>query len=393
MYLKDILVAARPDQSLQIYKALLKSRLSFHYITFKVVPSWVKKIVTYNTLVPVYENASFVIWGTFKHLAIRKYHWGFTRNWSDRHILDGKVKRKLNNTQFKIIHIWPENCGISKNVYKKSRAGFVIADIHMAHPAVVYDEMKPIYAKYGIDAQSTSLYKKIEDQKGYVDEVDNILVPTSYVAETYKTLFPNKNYYVVPYGISFRIDYVKTKRAEIKEFVYVGAISLEKGCDLLLDYYSAHPNLNIHLFGSVLAEQSFIFDKYRKYSNIIFHGRVPKSQLKYYIKQYDVGIYLSRFDAYSLAVGELIGSRLPVIVSDKTGQADDVIKFGFGIVSKLDTESINSAIETIQCKTKYYAFQDNIEEYIRKGSKDYGQMMIEFYNDVLEDNATKYLVI
>lgn len=392
MQIKDILVVARPDQSLQIYNALRRSGLSFHYITFKVVPSWVKKIISYSKLVPIYDNASFVIWGTFKHLAIRKFNWRFAKSWSDRHILDSKAESKLSNTQFKVIHFWPENCGLSKKTFDKIKDAFVIADIHMAHPAVVYEEMKPVYKKFGIDSQTSSLYKKIEDQNGYVNEVENVLVPSSYVAETYKKLYPDKKYYVVPYGISCCKDYVKLRRSSIKEFVYAGAISLEKGCDLLLDYFASHPNLNIHLYGNVLAEQSFIFNKYTNHDNIKFHGHVAKSQLQKVLKDYDVGIHLSRFDAYSLAVGEIIGAGLPVIVSDKTGNADDVVRYGFGFVTKLDEKSVSEAIDQICSISKHKQFQDNIEVYIQQGAKDYGQMMIDFYHDAIDNGAIKYLL-
>jgi len=392
MKTKDVLVVARPDQSLKIYSALQRSDLSFHYITFKVVPAWIKKIVPYSKLVSISDNASYVLWGSFKHLAIRKFKWRFTKKWSDRRILNRKFEFSLTHAQFKVIHIWPENCSLSRKLKDKTSGAFVIADIHMAHPSIIYEEMKPVYLKFGIDPRSTSLYNKIEDQKGYVEDFNNVLVPSSYVAETYKKLFPDKKYFVVPYGISFCKDNIKSRRSSIKDFVYAGAISLEKGCDLLLDYFASHPNLNIHLYGNVLAEQSFIFDKYNNHDNIIFHGHVAKSQLQKALKHYDVGIHLSRFDAYSLAVGEIIGAGLPVIVSDKTGNADDVVRYGFGLVTKLDEKSVNEAIETICSISKYKQYQDNIEAYIQQGAKDYGQMMIEFYHDAICNGAIKYLL-
>lgn len=393
MKVKDILVAARPDQSLQIYRALLHSEFQFTYITFKVVPEWLKRVFSNRKIVGVEKNAKFVIWGTIKHLAIRKYSFKFARKWSDRTILDSKVLDELRNHTFKIIHLWPENCGVPSSTFRKSNNNcFVIADIHMANPPIVYNEMLPVYTKYGIKPESTSLYNKIDDQKGYIDHIDNVLVPSSYVAETYRSFYPEKKYFVVPYGITPMPGCFKHSNKRILNFVYAGAISLEKGCDLLLDYFKCHNDINIHLFGSVLSEQNFIFDSYKKYENIIFHGRVAKAELQNYLREYDAGIHLSRFDAYSLAVGELIGSGLPVIVSDKTGNADDILKYGFGLVTKLDLDSIESAVSTMRESNNYHNFQDNIFSYLQGNPKDYGHVMLDFYKDIMDGNLEKYQV-
>ena len=391
---KDVLVVARPDQSLQIYKALLESNFSFRYITFKVVPFWFKKFFRSKKLVPVAANASFVVLGTIKHLIMHKCKFKFVRKWSDRSILNEKALKTIRKCNFKIVHFWPDNCNLPSSVYETDCIKpFVIADIHMPHPLIVFNDMLQVYAKYKIDAKQTSLFKKIEIQKDYVDNVTNILVPSSYVADTYHELYPDKNYYVVPYGITCNKNFVPRKRHHIKDFVYVGTISLEKGCDLLLEYFANNPTLNIHLYGSILSEQNFIFARYKNFDNIFFHGRVSKSELQGHLNGYDVGIHLSRFDAYSLAVGELIGTGLPVLISDKTGNADDVLKYGFGIVTSLDYVSIQNNIRRIMDLSLYEEFQSNINAYIKSNSKDYGQMMLDFYLDVLENKHFKYKVL
>lgn len=383
---KEILLAARPDQSLQIYSALCKEqKFKFDYVTFKVVPPWLKKIINHPKLVCINKNASFVVWGTIKHLLIKKYKFKFAKKWSDKHILDKIVIKKIKRNDYKIIHFWPDNCGVNYSKYIKSNSScFIISDIHMPNPAVVYNEMLPIYKKYGIDPQNTSLYKEINIQKDYLKYSNNVLVPSSYVAETYKQQYPNKRYFIVPYGIRY-LKYNKKEITLIKDFVYIGTISLEKGADLLLDFFSNHSEFNLHIFGNIINEQKNIFEKYRNINNIYFHGHIAKSELQQTIKTYDVGIHLSRFDAYSLAVGEIIGSGLPVIVSDKTGNADDIIKNGFGIVTDLSKISIENSIKKITDLNEYRKYQNNIFSYTSNNPKDYGKLMIDFYNEILNN--------
>lgn len=384
---KDVLIAARPDQSLQIYEALENQhKISFNFITFKVIPRWINKRLKIKKLKGVGEHVSIAYWGTFKHLAKRRFHFGFAKNWSDSCILDGKIRRNLFSSHYKIIHFWPEHCGggvIQKYAIKHPEV-FIIADIHMPHPAVVFREMKSIYEKNGIDSTHSDLARLSEEQKDYVKGVDNILVPSSYVAETYKKLYPKKNYFVVPYGVRISNMYNKSYKDVVTNFVYVGIISLEKGCDLLFNSFINKPYLNLHIFGSFLASQQHIFVSYRSYPNIHFHGFVPKTEIQEKIKGLDVGIHLSRFDAYSLAVGEVIGTGLPVIVSDHTGNKEDVSKYGLGLVTSLDERSINEAIEKI-CKSGYYnSCVDNIDSFIHNKVSSYGDNMIDFYTEQIE---------
>ena len=249
----------------------------------------------------------------------------------------------------------------------------------MPLPSIVYEYMKPIYLKYGINPESTQLALIAKEQGNFIDKAKNILVPSSYVADTYKTMYQGKNYYIISYGISVSKIYEKQYRTKIKDFVYAGRISLEKGADLLLEYFSHHREYVIHLYGNVSNGQEFIFDKYKRFSNILFHGTVPKVELSQYLKNYHVGIHLSRFDAYSLAVGEMLGVGLPVIVSSNTGNKDDILKEKLGLVTQLTMHSIEKTIQTITNIDIYNQFIDNIDEFIHTKNISYGEKILDFY--------------
>lgn len=378
----DVLLVARPDHSMQIYNALLnQSNINFLFLSYKIFPQWLKKLLGIKKMTTVSRNAICSWKFTFLYLCKYKFCFSFSRNWDEKHVFDAPLKSIFKNRDIKIIHYWPE-CGdyeITKYV-KKHPGTIAFADIHMPHPKAVYDVMKPIYERHGINPESTILFMLVNIQNDLAQNATDILAPSSYVVDTYRQIYTDKRYHVVSFGITISPSYVKRQRMVIKEFVYAGRISLEKGSDLLLEYFEKHPELTIHLYGGIISGQETVFNKYKNISNILFHGPVPKVELQERMKDYDVGIHLSRFDAYSLAVGEMIGAGLPVIVSTFTGNASEIENNNWGIVTPLDMNKIDSAIKTI-CTPEYYnQCADSIDVYIREKHKSYGEKMIDFYS-------------
>ena len=381
----DVLLVARPDHSMQIYQALLKqNRISYIFLTYKVFPDWLNKLFHFKKMTTVSKNAICSWKLTFINLCRFKFKFHFAQKWDETTAFNRNLKSIFNNNDVKLIHYWPEYGDVEILKYANLHPGVrVFADIHMPHPVAVYETMKPIYQKYGIDPETTQLALMAKERCDFAGNVTDILVPSSYVADTYKTIYKEKNYHVVSYGITVSESYEKHSYEKITEFVYVGRISLEKGSDLLLEYFSTHPEYNIHLYGGIIDGQKQVFEPYKNYKNIIFHGFVPKVEIQKHIKHYHVGIHLSRFDAYSLAVGERIGCGLPVIVSDHTGNMDDVRNEQFGIVTSLDLQEIGEAIQTITKPDIYNLFQESINSYIIKNEKTYADNIIEFYKENL----------
>jgi len=386
---KDILIAARPDQSLQIYEALCdQQKLSFQFVSFKVIPKWLKTFLGNKKLTGVGRNATITYWGTFKHLAKRRFRFRFAKYWSDNDILVHKIKAILSRNHFKIIHFWPEHCGggFIEKYQNEHPEVLVLADIHMPHPEVVFRDMFPVYNKYEIDIKNCDLTRLCKEQKNYVTNINHIIVPSTYVADTYKEIYPNKVYHIVPYGIRISDKYKKTYKQDVTSFVYVGVIALEKGCDLLFDIFKNNQSLQLHVYGTILDGQKQVFESYASIPNIHFHGFIPKSEIQKAIRDFDAGIHLSRFDAYSLAVGEIIGCGLPVVVSDKTGNKEEIEKYGLGIVTPLSIDRIEEAISNI-CNTEFYnQCIDNIDAYLQHGESSYGECMMNFYEKHINSN-------
>lgn len=242
--------------------------------------------------------------------------------------------------------------------------------------------MKPVYEKFGIDPMSSEIYHHMQNTLETIENAPAIMAPSKYVVDTYKDYLPVKDYYIVGYGIQVAEDYKKRHKESIRRFVFAGgSITLEKGCDILCEYFKSHPEFELHLYGSTLESQRFIFAPYESMDNITFHGIVPKKLLQQEIKQYDVGIHLSRFDAYSLSVGEILGEGLPCVVSESTGNKDFIAQENVGIVCGLDDKDVDKAIMQMVNPIIYNQFVDNLDDYIVNRHSSYGDNMIQFFSE------------
>lgn len=154
---------------------------------------------------------------------------------------------------------------------------------------------------------------------------------------------------------------------------------------MLLNYFQTHTEYELTIIGSILESEANFFNKYKNIPNITFMGLVPNTEVPNIAAKCDIGIHLSRFDAYSLAVGEVIGSGLPVIVSSETGICSDVEKYEWGCVTKLDEESIENAIKKITNIDNYNSYVDNIDEYFNKNHSTYSQQIVALYESILKN--------
>lgn len=386
----DILLLARPDHSLNIYYSLSKQKeLSFHFLTFRVLNHfW--HFLKLNKVSYVGENVSILKLLTLRHILKYKFH-KFVNLDEAKYFMKG-VKHILNKTNPRIIHYWPSYCHNEIERYKKSHTDVItIADQYMPNPIFVMSYMKPVYERFGMKFDNTYLERYSQQILQHFKAADYIAVPSKFVEDTMKKTFPYHKYLRVPYGITKSKFYeFTTKTTQIKNFVYVGGISLEKGVDIILEYFSNNKDFELHLFGLIKESQSKIFAPYKTHKNIHFHGAVSKDQLQHAFCHMDVGIHPSRFDAYSLAVGEEIGAGLPVIVSENTGNLEDVKKYNWGIGFTLeDMSSLDSAVMEITDINRYNALRKSIHTYIIKEKLSYGEKMISCYKSILSDGLCK----
>ena len=145
-----------------------------------------------------------------------------------------------------------------------------------------------------------------------------------------------------------------------------------------------HPSYHIHLYGKQEELEKCMFAPYESYDNIHFHGSFPKDELQNEISKYDAGIHLSRYDAWSIAVGEIIGAGLPVVVSNQTGISELVAKEDFGEICELTIEDITNSITRLTTPERYNKCLVSIDDYIKSLPQSYGEKVVDFYRRFLD---------
>ena len=385
----DVLLVARPDHSLQIYNELAKTDIAFRYLTFKVFPSWFRIFVKNPKVICISKNVLSSKLMTIYNILFFKYHWTFLSKISEYGIFERFFRKKLSRIEPKLVHYWPKYCHKTIRSLKINNPEIrTMADIYMPNEQYVIDEMTPVLEPLGL----LENIEYVKNQKEIIEKVmsfeDDIIVPSEFVAETHRKYYPDKRFHVIPYGITVSPTFSRKpdlKTNSVFRFVYCGTISVEKGCDLACDIISKHIEYELHLYGVIKYNEQFIFEKYKRYSNIFFHGTVAKAELQNTITQYDAGIHLSRFDAYSLAVGEIIGAGLPVIVSDKTGICAEVKQNNVGIVTTLDVKAISAALKSMSKQEIYNKFIESNYQYVKLQKKSYAEKIVDFYRKMLNE--------
>lgn len=382
----DVLLIARPGRAQRIYESLLVSGLKFRFITFKLFPSWLKRISGSKKMQvkgPFTKN--LLLFTLYDYLRFKPYGKWLERM-SERPLFEYFLKKNIKKENARLIHYWPNYCYKYMAEYKRQHPNVItFADVYLPCEKFIVDEIAPKLESLGVGMNVEYIRKRAELLDELMSCEDNFICQSEYVARSYKKYYPNKNYYVINNGLSISPTYQSKALVEgnnrIKNFVYCGKVSVEKGCDLLLDWFVKHPEFNIHLFGNVETLEKEMFSAYESYTNVFFHGSVPKDELQTIISQYDAGIHLSRYDAWSIAVGEIIGSGLPVVVSDQTGISELVRENDFGEICSLTEDSINECILHLITPGRYNECVNNIDSYVHSNPKSYGERLIDFYKD------------
>lgn len=385
---KDVLLIARPDHSLQIFDELKKSSLTYVFFTFKVFPGWVRRIVKNPKVVCLSGDVKSSILMTVYNILVFKYRSKLFSRIAEYGIFERFLSRNIRHIEPKLVHYWPKySKSTIKNFKAKNSNIKTIAEIYMPNEQFIIDYVEPILKPLGLDCNLDYVRKQKKDIEEVMTFETDFLVPSKFVADSHKKFYPDKKFHIVPYGISVWKRYHKKliSSNSIRTFVYAGTISVEKGCDMICEFFSTLPEMELHLYGRTKANEDSVFEKYKNVSNIHFHGAVARSILQEEMSQYDVGIHMSLFDAYSLSVGEMIGAGLPVIVSENTGIKDDVEKNDFGLVCTLNRESLEDSVRKITTLECYKIFIDSIDKYIAEHHSNYGQKVVKLYEQLVSE--------
>ncbi len=386
---KDVLLVGRPDHSMLIYDALQhQEEITYSFITFKVLPRWLRPLTKTISVQYVGKNVHICWKATLINVCKYVFHLKIANKWKERGMLGNAFIKIVKHQPYRIIHYWSTYASdIIEDYAAKNPDVITLKDIFMPSYVTVYESMKDICDAYNLKNLVNEYKERIHTQAEELKNAQILIVPSPYVLESYKRLFPQKKYLVASYGVSVAKGYTPKKHINSNykfKFVYAGRISLEKGADLLLSYFAAHSEFELHIYGNFVDSQKCIFEKWFA-PNIIFHGNIPKFRLQNEIMKYDVGIHLSRFDAYSLAVGEIIGCGLPVIVSSSTGIEDDIKNNHLGYVTDNTPSDIDNCIRKITDATNYNSLLSSVHCYLTTPQKSYGEKIVALYKSLIRN--------
>ena len=196
--------------------------------------------------------------------------------------------------------------------------------------------------KNGVVIESSYIESVTSGAKAFVKKLFLSRISTAYVSgEAQKKLAQNLGFegdIVKTYGVgvaNFVAQAPYREKATVSKFIYVGRLTEVKNLPFLIDYFNQHPDLSLTLVGMGSLEQEL---KSQAKGNVHFTGAIDNKKLPSVYQSHDVFILPSKSETWGLVVEEALNNGLPVLVSDKVGCAEEIVKEGEnGFIFKHDS--------------------------------------------------------
>jgi glycosyltransferase involved in cell wall biosynthesis len=204
-----------------------------------------------------------------------------------------------------------------------------------------------LLAAAGGERPSAATIKRELD--GYA-EADRIVIASTHVQESfrrdstaYAKLFRN------PYGVDIAM-FAPPKAKSLNSplvFLYAGAWSLRKGCDVLTDAIRSVPGVRLMHVGHI-GDCPFP----RGEDRFVHADAVPQWKLPDLYSTADAFVLASREDGFGMVLSQALATGLPVIGTDRTGAPDlaltPALAARINVVPHGDSEALASAIAALR---------------------------------------------
>ncbi len=157
-----------------------------------------------------------------------------------------------------------------------------------------------------------------------------------------------KKYKLIPNFIEMdAIEQSHEINMEFKTALYVGGVTPQKGCDVIIEGAKEYPDITFRLVGAV----SEAIKEMEVPSNVVLTGEKNSEEVKKEMENADVFLFLSRFkgEGFSNALVEAMAKGLPAIVTDWAANADMIIDAECGfVIDKCDPVLFVDAVNKIR---------------------------------------------
>jgi glycosyltransferase involved in cell wall biosynthesis len=228
----------------------------------------------------------------------------------------------------------------------------------------------------------------VERELQEYEECDFITVPSDFAYLTFvEKRVAKEKLRLVPYGVDLSLFRPVPKVDKIFRVIYVGALSLQKGIQYLLQAVEPLrlPGFELWLIGGLDPDIKPIMERYA--GSFRYLGVIPRTKLFSYYSQGSVFIMASIQDGFGLVQAQAMACGLPVVATTNTGASSLFTdgREGF-IVPIRDPEAIREKIVYLyEHPDLRNAMAQAARERVQHlgGWDDYGNRMLAVYEDAL----------
>lgn len=230
-----------------------------------------------------------------------------------------------------------------------------ILDQFIGHPLSLN---KIIREEIQLHPQFKNIIKdKIPDDKikrllGEIELADVIAVGSKFVKKTLlENNVPEDKIIIIPYGVDTKLFSPLKNKTDKKTFdlLFVGNISVRKGCHYILEAVKQlnNPNIKLTMIGPM--EDRYFLDNFGDYFKWL--PSIPHNQIPLYYNDADIFVFPSLFEGSALVIYEALASGLPVITTPNSGSIVRNNENGF-IIPIRDVTAIKEKIMILYANKK-----------------------------------------
>ena len=281
----------------------------------------------------------------------------------------------------------------SHRVAKNKFQSLTICDRASSHILHQDETLAEEYSRWGCDY--IPIDRRIVDRElQEYEECDHILVPSNFVYRSFlKKGISEQKIIKIPFGVDLSMFRPVAKADKVFRVIYVGALSLRKGIQYLLEAIGSInlPNIELWLIGAISLEVRPWLAKYEE--RFRYFGIIPRNELYKYYSQGSVLVLASIEEGLAYVQAQAMACGLPVIATTNTG-AEDLFSDGVEgfIVPIRDVKAIQEKIvflyENPQVRDQMAAAALNR---VRKlgGWNTYGEQVLLAYQTALKHREAK----